>query len=611
MPAELINTKTNETMKSAADKLNKAIQNAFDAYIKSTSADENSNVALLRARNVQAQLNTIIIESGTSDAETLQLRIDTKGMPHATANERVSSEVNALDDKIGANELALNQVVLNVKKFGAVGNGKADDTLPIQKALEEVKKYGSAEVYVPEGVYKVTAELYIFANTYFHLHQNAVILRAHDDNILRNYRATDEFYGYAGNNNITIEGGVFDCNGMDYPDTCNGIAWAHAEGITMRNVTIKDTVNGHGMELTGVRDVLIDNCKFLGWRDTDVDKRYYFEAIQIELTSQAGYIGMVKDYTETKDVLIQNCFFGNSGTPGFRAFNVGVGSHGALHNKYYSNIKVLNNTFEGCTYWAVRAFKWADSVISNNKFYDCPGGGVYIVTPAPSGSTKDENGVEKGPQPLNGFTVTENRFNNIGGRMVKVEGQEGAYINDVQVLNNRGHTIGGMGIELSWVGGSTFSNNRLRNVTGRGMSINNLLFCTVSLNKYENVTNNGVFMENSRDIECHSNTFVGVDFYGFNILGTNSDVAIEKNRLKNVALAGNYDGIIVATGASDIRVVGNKVKSTTSSVPRFGLNIQSGVTGVVRYGNDFRCNASTANLGDSSTNPVTTPGDAV
>lgn len=568
-------------------------------------------MALARAKVVQAQLNTIIVESGTSDAETLQLRVDSKGNVHTTANDRITNEVNVLDDKIGANELALNQTVLNVKTFGAVGDGVADDTTPIQRALNEVGNYGSAEVYVPEGVYKVTAELYIHANTYFHLHQNAVLLRHHDDNILRNYNTTDQFYGYGGNGNVTIEGGVFDCNGMNYPDVCNGIAWAHAEGITMRNVTVKDTVNGHGIELTGVRDVLIDGCKFIGWRDTEGDRRYYFEAIQIELTSPGGYIGATQDYTETQDVLIQNCYFGNSGTPGFKAFNCGVGSHGALFNKYYSNIKVINNTFEGCSYWAVRAFKWRDSVITNNKFVDCPGSGIYIVTPNTSGSTKDESGTERGTQGLNGFTVTENRFNNIGGRMIKVEGQEGAYINDVQVLNNRGHTIGGIGIELSWVGGSVFSNNRARNVTGRGISINNLLYCTVSSNKYENVSNNGVYMENSRDIECHSNTFTGVDFYGFNITGSNTDIALEKNRLKNVALAGNYDGIIVGSGASDIRIVGNKIKTTGTNVPRFGLNIQSGVTGVVRYGNDFRCNASSANLGDSSTNPVTTPGDAV
>lgn len=598
MPAELINTKTNETMKSAADKLNKSIQDAFEAYIKSRRADENSNQALNKARKTEEQLKQVVIE-GDSSVEAAQARVNAYGGSVATLTERI--------------EYLEMRINVKMPPFNATGGGVEDDTQAIQKALDYVRDNNLiAEVYIPNGIYKVTKELYIHANTYLRLEDTSVILRAHNGNLLRNYQITDDFSGYNGNGNVTIEGGIFDCNGMEYPATCNGIAWAHAQGITMRKVTIKDTVNGHAMELTGVRDVLVDNCKFIGWRDTEVDRRYYFEAIQIELTSKEGYVGLVKDYTETKDVLVQNCYFGNSGTPGFRAFNVGVGSHGALYNKYYSNIKVLNNTFEGATYWAVRALKWRDSVISDNKFNDCPGGGIYIVTPANGGgATKDENGVDHPPQTIGGFTVSENRFMNMGGRGIKVEGQEGAYINDVQLLNNRGHTIEGIGLELSWMGGSLVNSNRFRNVNGRGLSLNNVLYSTISLNKYENIRNNAVFMENSRDVECHSNTFVDVDFYGFNITGTNSDIAIERNRLKNVALAGNYDGIIVGTGASDIRVVGNKVKSTTSNVPRFGLNIQTGVTGVVRYGNDFRCNASTANLGDSSTNPVTTPGDAV
>ena len=42
--------------------------------------------------------------------------------------------------------------MLNVRDFGAKGDGKADDTQSIQKALHEAAG-AAASVFVPEGVY--------------------------------------------------------------------------------------------------------------------------------------------------------------------------------------------------------------------------------------------------------------------------------------------------------------------------------------------------------------------------------------------------------------------------------------------------------------------------
>ena len=49
----------------------------------------------------------------------------------------------------------------NVKDYGAVGNGRADDTAAIQKALEAVRSKDSASrvLYFPAGTYRITATL--------------------------------------------------------------------------------------------------------------------------------------------------------------------------------------------------------------------------------------------------------------------------------------------------------------------------------------------------------------------------------------------------------------------------------------------------------------------
>jgi hypothetical protein len=45
---------------------------------------------------------------------------------------------------------------LSVKDFGAVGNGVADDTLAIQAAIDSAIYTGIPQVYMPEGIYKVS-----------------------------------------------------------------------------------------------------------------------------------------------------------------------------------------------------------------------------------------------------------------------------------------------------------------------------------------------------------------------------------------------------------------------------------------------------------------------
>ncbi|NRG47590.1 hypothetical protein HRF87_22960 [Bacillus sp. CRN 9] len=54
---------------------------------------------------------------------------------------------------------------------------------------------------------------------------------------------------------------------------------SHAEDITFNGVTIKDIYAGHAMDLSGTRNVLIENCSFIGYRDRPDQSRNYAEAI--------------------------------------------------------------------------------------------------------------------------------------------------------------------------------------------------------------------------------------------------------------------------------------------------------------------------------------------
>src|SRR2546426_5017891 len=47
--------------------------------------------------------------------------------------------------------------VFNVRVFGAMGNGTADDTAAIQKAIDAARDAGGGLVFIPAGTYRVTS----------------------------------------------------------------------------------------------------------------------------------------------------------------------------------------------------------------------------------------------------------------------------------------------------------------------------------------------------------------------------------------------------------------------------------------------------------------------
>ncbi|GAA3319021.1 hypothetical protein GCM10020331_024200 [Ectobacillus funiculus] len=54
-----------------------------------------------------------------------------------------------------------------------------------------------------------------------------------------------------------------------------------------------------------------------------------------------------------------------------KPWGVGVGSHSTALASPYSNIQILNNTFEGMTYAAVRGHNWENTLVKGNRFIDC------------------------------------------------------------------------------------------------------------------------------------------------------------------------------------------------------------------------------------------------
>lgn len=516
---------------------------------------------------------------------------------------------NELNNRIGNVEKSLSFV--SVKKYGAVGDGLVDDTTAIKNAIANEKN-----IFFPTGTYKTTTRIDIPSNRHIVLSSDAVIKRNHDDVVLSTWDMVST--GYNGASNIIIEGGTIDVNGFVYPDVANGMSFTHGKNIVIRDLTILDTPLGHALELTGVDTVLVDNVKFKGYRIDTSNLNYYVEAIQIEpcLPPPAGAdytFEYVTDFTVTKNVTVRNCYFGASDK--YPAHPCGVGAHGAKYDLFYDNIKVINNTFEGQSYWAIRPFKFRNSVITGNVIRNNTGGGIYIVTPNSGQSIMDINGVTRVPQAIDNIIVSDNILSDITGKGIHVIGDSTAFLTRILVDNNDLKNIGGVGIQIEYVANSTVRGNSLYNVTGRGFYLNLIKDMIFRDNMIDKVTENGFFISGaSTRFRIESNHLSNLDFYGLNISGTCYDFSVKHNRITNFSqvTANTYDGILISDGAQIVKVIGNVLRTESGkNRPRYGLNCQPNTSSVQRYGNDFSCNAQTINLKDDSTAPITTSADIV
>lgn len=77
-----------------------------------------------------------------------------------------AAKLNALAEIDGVNgiERSINAKSLNVKDFGALGNGIADDTVSIQTALNSFQSVGGT-LFFPQGNYKITDTLKVYEGT--------------------------------------------------------------------------------------------------------------------------------------------------------------------------------------------------------------------------------------------------------------------------------------------------------------------------------------------------------------------------------------------------------------------------------------------------------------
>lgn len=176
--------------------------------------------------------------------------------------------------------------------------------------------------------------------------------------------------GYNGGHDMKLIGGTFDLGTKNY-DVGTICAFSHVKNVTIQGTTfkylpkkkIKKGFNPHMIEFGGSKNVTIKNCKFY----QNGKCQFNNEAIQIESTypmsaGTSSYMGK-KDGTQTKNVTITKCTISG--------FRYGCGSNHLDKRDHFTNMKITNNTFIGCTKYCICAYNYKKFKHTGNKMKNC------------------------------------------------------------------------------------------------------------------------------------------------------------------------------------------------------------------------------------------------
>ncbi len=236
-----------------------------------------------------------------------------------------------------ASAQAAPKVTLNVRDFGASGDGQTKDTLALQQAIDRCAVLGGGEVVIPAGNY-ATGALVLRSNVALRVEQDASLLGSAEmgdypltqvrweGRWIKGYSALisamdAENIGISGPGKIVgsaaIRGRVDRASGLRLPallefTSCRNVRvedcftsqagmWSihpvYCENVTFKNVTVHSGADG--IDVDSCKHVVIDSCDFETADDC------------ISLKSGRGEEGYTIN-RPTEDVRIANCTFADS-----------------------------------------------------------------------------------------------------------------------------------------------------------------------------------------------------------------------------------------------------------------------------------------------------------
>jgi hypothetical protein len=440
-----------------------------------------------------------------------------------------------------------------VRDYGVVA-GEANSAIKIQNALNAARDAGTGIVYIPAGTYNVQSTLQIFSGTTLYLTPKTVIFRQFATSpLLVNGAFGASYSGYNGQGNIRIIGGIWESRGYAYPiQPAMGISIGHGY---------------HGIEINSSKNVRIKNCRFTGYVNTG--NRGYSEAIQIDLAKNTpenpgsvfGWFGAY-DETTCEDVVVESCYFGPSGTEGTTSWPTGIGSHSYTTDRYHKYVKLINNTFEGMTEYAIRSFCTYDNLLIDGNIIKSSYGGIAVGLDGNknhSSTVSNTSILGYAPQVSYNTIISNNIIDNSG-----TSGASGIWVINAENVNIINNVIKGITRQSDYIADGIL-----------GVKIIN---GNISNNVLQNIANDGIDLrKNSRNVMISNNTTMNVS------LTTN-------NTFRHIYL--NDD-------ADDCSIISNRGYRTAANIAAHGMEFTGTTNNLRIFGNQYGTSATTPILNNS------------
>jgi hypothetical protein len=304
------------------------------------------------------------------------LPTDWKQSPSDLASTGGSINADTLDTYHASSFVLKGDQMINVKDYGAVGNGSTNDSTAIQSALDALGATGGTLLF-PKGTYMLSASIKVPSYCKLQglgsvtLKRNAAI-----DNLLIN--KSDTVTGvYAANSNIILDNLIFDGNAGTYGTTnCTLVGFGHCDNIKIMNCTFKNIYSWHQVEFNAVSNGSITGCVFKEYGE-GTGTASPSEMVQLDYSKDANVFPWFTPYDNTPctNIRIHDNHFVGSTNPTYRQFT-GIGNHTFSSSVQHTHITITNNQFENLE----RAIDMNDVkhfIISHNQFKKCDYG-VYI-----------------------------------------------------------------------------------------------------------------------------------------------------------------------------------------------------------------------------------------
>lgn len=380
------------------------------------------------------------------------------------------------DDEDNANwkELIYGQIGVNVKRFGAHGNGTANDAAAIQSAINSLLPTGGI-VFFPAGTYLVGSPIVLASNiTLQGVDKELCMIRDHQSlgaQRLVSVEGTPE----ARLANIKLRDLTFrngDALPMGTPPLRNkdGIEVFYTDGFTLERCKLTEIAGHNSLSTKFSTNIYVESCLFYRFSYSGVAIGVECENIMV-LGSTFDTVTTTSNGRENGQAYLF-CTGGDTLNQG---------------NNWPKNIWVENNIFRNNRYWEGVDTHGCDNIwILNNYVENCRVGILvanamnYVANPGLRNAVVDNNIVIKGDAAPNGYGIVS-------------QGSEGLWAEGVTISNN---VIDGFGfsdtqdagaIHIKWMNKFTITRNIVDHYYQNGIMLYSACYQgTITNNEFRN-----------------------------------------------------------------------------------------------------------------------------